>query len=63
MKFADVTGMTVEELRKKATEIRSELFEAKMKNQMGQLNNPIRIRQLRRDVARLHTAMTEKLSR
>jgi large subunit ribosomal protein L29 len=63
MKYPGVSGLTIEELRKKTTELRGELFEARMKNQMGQLNNPIQVRNLRRDIARLQTALSQKLSR
>lgn len=63
MKYSDVSGLTVEELQKKSGEMRTELFEARMKNQMGQLNNPIRVREIRRDIARLQTALNQKLSR
>ena len=63
MKYADVGGLTIDELQKKSSELRRELFEARMKNQMGQLNSPIVVRQLRRDIARLQTALSQKLAR
>jgi large subunit ribosomal protein L29 len=63
MKYADISSLTIEELRKKTTELRGQMFEARMKNQMGQLNSPIEVRNMRRDVARLQTALSQKLSR
>ena len=47
-------------LIKKATELRKDIFESKMKNSLGQLANPMTIRQARRDVARLNTAAAAK---
>ncbi len=63
MKFEDVRGLTVEELKKKNIDLRSNLFDLKMKNSLGQLGNPMEIRNLRRDVARVQTALREKLSK
>jgi len=58
MKFADVKGLSTEEARKKKKELKAELFQARMKNAMGQMTNPISIRQMRRDVARLNMVMS-----
>ncbi len=58
MKFADIKNLKAEELRKQVTELRNQLFEAKMKQSLGQLNNTDQIRQIRRDIARYKTAMT-----
>ncbi len=63
MKYVDVSGLTIDELQKKTGELRRELFEAKMKNVMGQMNSPIVVRNIRRDIARLQTALSQKLSR
>lgn len=63
MKFADIQGLSVEELSKKIRENEAQQFEAKMKNSMGQLGNPLSLRGIRRDVARLKTALNQKLTR
>ena len=62
MKFAEIKDLTSDELRKKQTQLRDELFEAKMKHSLGQVGNPIEIRDRRRDVARILTAINMKLS-
>ena len=36
-----------------------ELFEARMKNKLGQLANPLVIRKMRKDIARLKTMQTQ----
>lgn len=60
MKFADVSGLSDKDLTKKTKELRTQMFEARMKNALGQLANPMTIREMRRDVARLQTALSAK---
>ena len=60
MKYADVKDLSNVETNRKIRETKEKLFEAKMKNSMGQLTNPVSIRNMRRDVARLKTALTAK---
>lgn len=62
MKFEEVRGMSVDELKKKLRELRGELFELSMKNKLGQVGNPVQIRFMRRDVARVKTALSQKLA-
>jgi large subunit ribosomal protein L29 len=62
MNFSEVTGLSVDELRKKLREVRDQLFELRMKNKLGQIGNPLQIRFLRRDVARIRTALNQKLA-
>ena len=58
MKFSDVKDLDAVEVNKKIRETKEKLFDAKMKNTMGQMTSPITIRQMRRDVARLKTVLT-----
>ncbi len=60
MKYADIAGLSVRELVKKTNELRKQVFEANMKNALGQLTNPMTIREMRRNIARLLTAMTSQ---
>ncbi len=62
MKYSEIKDLTVEELKKKGAELRDELFETKMKNHLGQLGNPLQIRQVRRNISRIKTALTQKLA-
>ena len=57
MKYADIATLTVEELTKRKRELRATIFEARMKNALGQLPNPMSIRLARRDVARVNTVL------
>lgn len=58
MKYEDVKNLSPLEINKKIRELRTGMFEARMKNAMGQMTNPISIRHMRRDIARLKTALT-----
>ena len=60
MKHEEIAGLPVKELTKKKKDMRQRLFEARMKNALGQLTNPMEIRALRRNIARLNTAMATK---
>jgi large subunit ribosomal protein L29 len=61
MKFTEIKDLTSDELRKKQTQLRDELFETKMKHSLGQVGNPVEIRGRRRDIARVATAINMKL--
>ena len=61
MKFEEIKELTSSELRKRVVQLREELFQARMKHTLGQLGNPIEIRDKRRDLARLKTALHMKL--
>lgn len=63
MKFTEIKDLTSDELRKKHTGLRDELFEIKMKHSLGQIGNPLEIRGRRKDVARVLTAINMKLGK
>ena len=58
MEYKELKSMSLEQLNKKAQEVRKSLFELRMKNTVGQLNNPIQIRDTRKTVAKIMTALT-----
>jgi large subunit ribosomal protein L29 len=60
MKFADLKDLAETELLKKQKALAGDLFELKMKNELGQLGNPLKIRSLRRELARVKTALAAK---
>ena len=62
MKFAEIKDLSLVELKKKLQSISDDLFTAKMKNSLGQLGNPLEIRFLRKDFARLKTAWTKAMA-
>ncbi len=56
MKYAELRDLTAEELRQKAGEVQEELFKLRLRQATTQVENPMRIRRLRRDLARIRTA-------
>ena len=62
MKTSDIRKMSVEEINKTIAEIKTELFELRMKQATGSLDKPHMINAKRKDVARLKTVLTEKLN-
>jgi len=60
MKVKELKEMTVEELDSQLTEIKQEQFNLKLQQVSGQLENPARIKELRRSVARIKTIQKQK---
>ena len=56
MKYAELNDLTAEELRQKEVGLQEELFKLRLRQATAQVENPMRIRQLRRDIARIRTA-------
>jgi len=54
-----VNDMTVPEIELRIEEMKKEIFSLRFRNSMRQLDNPLQIRYLRRDMARLRTALAE----
>ncbi len=52
--------MTLDEIRQRVTDLREELFNLRFRNSMRQLDNPLKIRESRREMARLLTVLREK---
>jgi len=52
--------MTVDEIQTRVGELREELFQLRFRNTMKQLDNPLKIRESRREMARLLTVLKEK---
>ena len=63
MKFTEMKDLSVAELKKKRAGLSEELFQARIKNTIGQLSSPIEIRNLRRDIAKINTAIVKKVAR
>lgn len=60
MKVKDLKEKTVEELNQQLEETQKELFNLRLQQAVGQLENSSRIRDLRRTVARIKTLQGEK---
>jgi len=55
-KSKDINELTVDELNLRLRDLKQEALNLRLQKATGQLENPIKIRQLRRDIARLKTA-------
>lgn len=60
MKVEDVRAMTPDELVDKMKGLRKESFNLRFQKASGQLENTSRVRQVRRDIARVKTVLAEK---
>jgi large subunit ribosomal protein L29 len=60
MKASDVRAKTVDELKGELTELRKEQFNLRFQRASGQLENTSRVRQVRRDIARIMTVLGER---
>jgi large subunit ribosomal protein L29 len=59
MKYTDISTKTPDELKALLKEKKMNLFELKMKLKTMQLTNPNEIRAVKKDIARIQTALTE----
>jgi len=60
MRASDLRELTAQELNNKLGEYKSELFNLRFQLATGQLENPMRIKQVRKDIARVKTIAREK---
>ncbi len=55
-----IRKMTVEELEKKIEELKEELFNLKFQAALGNVEKPARQKEIRKNIARMKTIITEK---
>ena len=60
MKAAKGREMGLDELRAKERELSEQLFRLRVQKSIGQLDNAIKLRETRRDIARVKTVLKEK---
>ena len=60
MKAKKKKKSNVDELRKKLKELKAELFNLRFQNAVNQLENPMRIRIVKKDIARILTIIRER---
>ena len=59
-KMNEFNKLTTEELNKKIVESKEELLKLRMKQATASLENPARIKELRKDVARMKTILRQR---
>jgi large subunit ribosomal protein L29 len=57
---SDMREMTVEELRQEEADLRKELFNLNFQKVTGEIENPMRIKAVRKTIARVLTVINEK---
>ncbi len=61
MKAEDIKAKSADELKTNLLDLRKEAFNLRFQAASGQLENTARVRQVRRDIARVKTILREKL--
>lgn len=61
MKSSDLRAMTIDELVQKENDLRKELFNLRFQQATGEIENPMRIHAVRKDIVRVVTIKSEKL--
>ena len=62
MKASEIREMSVDDLRVRERDLDDQLFRLRIQKSMGQLEAPAKVRDLRRDLARVKTILKEKLT-
>jgi large subunit ribosomal protein L29 len=60
MKPAEIRELSVDELRSRERELDDQLFRLRIQKSMGQLDRPLKLRAVRRDLARVKTILRER---
>ena len=60
MKAKEIRELSVEELEVKLTELKKDLFNLRLQHATNQLDNPTRIADVKRDIARVNTILRER---
>ena len=59
MKAGEIREMNLDEMHRKVSDLKEELFNLRFQHGIGQLENPQRMKQAKRDIARLKTIIRE----
>ena len=60
MKASEIRELAVDELRVRERELDDQLFRLRIQKSMGQLEAPAKVRDIRKDLARIKTILREK---
>ena len=59
MKAVEIREMSVAELNEKLAELKAELFNLRFQHTINQLDNPMRLKEVKKDIARVKTMIRE----
>ena len=60
MKIKEIREMSAEQLAEKLMELKKDLFNLRLQHATNQLDNPIRIAEVKKDIARVKTIIREQ---
>ena len=60
MKATEVRKMSAAELESKLVELKKDLFQLRLQHATNQLDNPVRIAEVKKDIARVKTMIREQ---
>jgi large subunit ribosomal protein L29 len=60
MKIKEIRELSRQELANRKRELRMESFNLRLQQQSGQMEKPSRVKDIRKEVARIETILTEK---
>ena len=60
MKAKEIRNLSTDELNKKLEELKKDLFMLRMQHATNQLDNPLRLNAVKKDIARIKTIIREK---
>ena len=59
MKASEIKDLNVEEMHRKLVDLKEELFNLRFQHETGQLENPQKMKQTKRDIARVKTVIKQ----
>ena len=59
MKASEIIELSLDEMHRKMTDLKEELFNLRFQHEIGQLENPQKMKQTKRDIARIKTVIKE----
>jgi large subunit ribosomal protein L29 len=62
MKARELREKSIEELRRSEADLREQLFKLRFQKAAGQIENPVKIRLVRKDIARVQTILAQRLA-
>jgi len=60
MKARELKELSEEELQSKEEELKDQLFKLKFQHELGQLENAMKLKNIKKDIARIKTTLEEK---
>jgi len=60
MKYEELLELTEDELLTKEKELKDQLFKLRFQHTLGQLENPVKMKGIKKDIARIKTLLSER---